>query len=1753
MLRMSQSKGTVWAIASSRRFSQVSVLLPILGILAATPLLAQPITSAADGTGTVVTKNGNRFDINGGSLSSDRANLFHSFEEFGLSEGQIANFLSNPQIQNILGRVVGGDASIINGLIQVTGGNSNLFLMNPAGIVFGANARLNVPADFTATTATGIGFGDKNWFNGFGSNDYLNLVGTPNRFAFDLSPGGSIINAGNLRVSRGDNLTLLGGSVVSTGQVSAPGGEITISAVPGERLVRVSQPGSLLSLEIELPRDQDGLLLPIKPLDLAGLLTGQGGNVETGLRVNSDGNVQLAGSDFGVRNRDVVAKNVTAQTATLSAANNLILVESRLQTRGDLNLLARNTVLVRDSVANPFVAHAGRNLYIQGNRGIDILALNHVSQTPFVSGGNLSLVSNGIISGDAHFASGGSLAMLNLAGEPGDFISLYDPIISANGDVVFGNYTGVSLKVEATGSIIGEDIRITGRDTGLAPNPNDPDVDILINSPALILRAGLNSLLYSDNVPTSVGGTDFELPGTPSSLPPGSIKIGDLNRSGTQDANGTIVILNATGNIETIGIRTDSLGVEAGFIKLDAGGNISTGRLSAIGASNDSRYGGEISLNAGGSITVTGENIRSFSPYNGRDITFNAKGDISINCTMTAFCIETFSGGIVGVESQGNSGNISFISEEGNINASGVRINTANGAFNAGNVTLSARENITTGSIVASGTSKGGDITIRSVNGSINTAAGTLNSSSTNGNGGAVSLTAQGDILTDDISSNSQSGDGGNITLKSTVGRINTAAGTLNSSSENGNGNGGAVNLTAQGDIVTDDISSNSQFGDGGKITLTSTMGSINTAAGTLNSSSTNRNGGAIMLEAPNGITTNRLNSNGSLNGGNIDLNSDKGAIETTGGTISAAGGENGGDITLEADTDVTTGKITTFLSGFKGNSGDISITSSEGDIDTSAGALITAAGNGTGGDITLNAMNGSITTSRINALSQARQGGEIKLTAGNNDTNNITVGGKIETNENSINFDGSIILGGDVSLTRAGTGKNNSISFDGSVLLSGDVSVFIEGNGDIIFDSTIDSIINENHKLTLTAGTGIVQLNNIIGGSTPLNSLEVQGDIQSDSGSVNITTINDIFTNNITSPGGISLTSQNAQIETDILDSSNRNGDGGDVTLNARGNIKVSSIDAQSFNNGTGGNVTINADITSPSYFQATDSFTDQNGINASISTAGSEDGGTIIIYHGGDGEIPFIVGNSQTNGTAGAITRGDEENRQTIEPSRDYYFTHTQDSDRIQIISVLGAVPIPPAPIPVPEPNPPVIPVENPIESLATLVGDILDAQTIINQNHETGDYSISWNFPGDQISLNVNNPLPFNQPADPVAEIDQLFEDEYEEYFGENLTDENVTSQTIRETLKTIKNQTGKSAVVVYARSLSEGLELTLVRPENILIRKIIPSANPTILNQTVTDFVENLSNPSETDGYKNSSQQLYQWLIAPIESHLKELNIDTLIFCMDGGLRHIPLAALYDGQHFLIEKYSLGSIPSFSLTNSRYKTLKNAQVLGMGASEFQQLRPLPAVPLELNLITQQLWSGTSYLNQQFTLNNLQTESRRNPFGIIHLATHANFNDSDPSNSYIQLWDTQLTFDKLRQMGWYQPPQIELLTLSACTTALGNEQAELGFAGLAVQAGVKSALASLWKVNDEGTLALMSGFYWQLNQPNVTIKAEALRQAQIAMLRGEAYLERGQLQGIPNLGEIPLPDELASQGNKKLSHPYYWSGFTMIGSPW
>ncbi len=254
----------------------------------AAPTLAQTIVP--DGSaGTIVSPDGDRVDIFGGSLSSDGSNLFHSFDEFGVETGRIANFITTPDINNILSRVTGGDASYINGLIQVSGGNSNLFLMNPAGIVFGQNASLNVPADFTATTATGIGFGS-GWLGLENETNWSQLVGDPIAFNFSNPLGGVLVNEGVLSVPFGHQLGLLGGTIVNTGTLRSPGGNITIAAVPGENLVRLSAPGNLLNLEF----------LPTTNNTLTHLLTG--GHIDSShsnIIIHDDGTISIAGS--GIR------------------------------------------------------------------------------------------------------------------------------------------------------------------------------------------------------------------------------------------------------------------------------------------------------------------------------------------------------------------------------------------------------------------------------------------------------------------------------------------------------------------------------------------------------------------------------------------------------------------------------------------------------------------------------------------------------------------------------------------------------------------------------------------------------------------------------------------------------------------------------------------------------------------------------------------------------------------------------------------------------------------------------------------------------------------------------------------------------------------------------------------------------------------------------------------------------------------------------------------------------------------------------------------------------------------------------------------------------------------------------------------------------------------------------------------------------------------------------------------------------------
>ena len=412
----------------------------------------------------------------------------------------------------------------------------------------------------------------------------------------------------------------------------------------------------------------------------------------------------------------------------------------------------------------------------------------------------------------------------------------------------------------------------------------------------------------------------------------------------------------------------------------------------------------------------------------------------------------------------------------------------------------------------------------------------------------------------------------------------------------------------------------------------------------------------------------------------------------------------------------------------------------------------------------------------------------------------------------------------------------------------------------------------------------------------------------------------------------------------------------------------------------------------------------------------------------------------------------------------------------------------------------------------------------------------------------SHQVASPVDQARIATTVVRLEDRWRQQYSEHLNVVLRDRTVTTDGVAVVLKQAQMQTGTKAGFIWVAPEADHLALVLITPEGKPVSHRVDVDKRQLLStaQDLTKAVVNIS--TAEDRYLPFAQALYQWIVAPLQPTLADRDIDTLIFCLGPGLRTLPLAALHDQNQFLVEQYTIARVPAFVLSDLNYQPFKQAQVLAMGASEFKDQQPLPAVALEIQTIATQLWPGAAFLNQEFTEANLQAQRWRYPFPIIHLATHADFKPGDLSNSYIQLWDARLTLDRMRQLNLDSPP-VELLVLSACKTAIGDRQAEMGFAGLAVQAGVRSAVASLWYVSDTGTLGLMTEFYRQLK--TAPTKAAALRQAQMAMIRGTLRIENRKLTNLR--GGTPLPTDLVVPAGGKFSHPYYWAAFTVVGNPW
>jgi len=343
--------------------------------------------------------------------------------------------------------------------------------------------------------------------------------------------------------------------------------------------------------------------------------------------------------------------------------------------------------------------------------------------------------------------------------------------------------------------------------------------------------------------------------------------------------------------------------------------------------------------------------------------------------------------------------------------------------------------------------------------------------------------------------------------------------------------------------------------------------------------------------------------------------------------------------------------------------------------------------------------------------------------------------------------------------------------------------------------------------------------------------------------------------------------------------------------------------------------------------------------------------------------------------------------------------------------------------------------------------------------------------------------------------VAELRDYFRDDCVDTALSKITKLDVVSQT---------------AVVVYPILLPDRIELLVSLPSGL--KRVSVPVGIDRLTQEVRQFRRRLEKRT-TREYLPHAQQLYDWLMRPLEADLKASGIDTLVFVPDGPLRTIPMAALHDGKQFLISKYAMAITPGLNLTDPRPIKREGAKVLAVGVTEaVQGFPPLPNVLAELEAL-RSLFPVTTLVDREFLVAKFEEKLKEERFTILHIASHGEFS-SEPGKTFLLAFDGKLTMDRLDQyigLFKFRDDPLELLTLSACDTAEGDDRAALGLAGVAIKAGARSAVATLWEINDVAAAGLVADFYRGLQDPSIS-RAAALQRAQVKMLSDPRYEHPG-----------------------------------------
>lgn len=1502
------------------RFLPAATLLSLPLLFTTTPAAIAQISAANDGTGTVVDQQGQAFDISGGSLSGDGSNLFHNFADFNLSASQIATFLSTPDLQNILSRISGGNPSYIDGLLQVSGGNANLFLLNPAGIVFGNNAQLNLAGDFTASTASGIGFGEEFWS---GNTDYAALVGTPTGFAF--TGNGAIINAGDLAVTPGRSLNLFASNVVNTGTLTAAGGNIQIMAVPGTNTLRLNQAGQILGLEFAAPTNNLAIT------DLPQLLTGS--SLDTGLVV-ANGVVTLAAD-----------QTVISPNAGNTFVNGLVDVSGDLG--GNVGIFGQ-AIALHDATINASGTNGGGEILVGGD---------YQGQGNLFRATTTTLNSNSVLDASAiNTGNGGKIIVW------ADDTTQFSGTALATG----GSQSGDGGLIETSGKVT-LDLNGASVNAGATNGANG----LWLIDPQDIVIAISAGTITPDTIESALdGGTNLTLT--------------------TNQAGGDVGDITLTDSINQTGNGTASLTL--------------TGRLfdSVMGMSTitmTSTGGLTFNLNAVNPGTATAAQLGQ-SIQEAHDAIGAVAGARTINLGAGTF----------------QRGSAIGLSKSLTLNGAGQGVTILDGGG---------------GDRLLSTSTMSGDITVSNL---------TIQNGYIYGNGAGISNS------------------------NGTLNVVNTTISNNNADGVDGGGKGGGI------------------YNDGGTVNLSNS---------TISNNDAEYSGGGIYSNGSVTLTDSTVSRNSASYGGGID---NFGTATLTNSTVS------GNNVT---GTYAAGGGIL--------NANELTLTNS-----TVSGNNVTGGNYGAGGGIynagTTTLTNSTVSGNNVNGPTQSGGGGIFNAGGGMNTLNliNSTVSGN-----NALGANG---LGGGIYNYGAAQIVNSTIANN---------SAFNSGGG----------IYNKAEMMTI----GTVSLTNSIIANSP------SGGDASGGGSFTFTG------NNIVEDGSF--------VGSGILNV--------DPRLTTLGDYGGST---------------------------QTHFFDFSNGISPAIDGGNdSAVSGLTIDQRGGDRLVDTVdIGAVEFQGTTLALVSGDGQTTAAntafapiVVAAKETTFNTVLSGLTVNFKAPASGASTSPTSL----------------SGVTDAAGQVTVTPTANGEGGMFALTAIAFKS-GDGVPANLTittEPVVTEPVADPPDCFPDCAESDPQESTDTAATEAETNIEEVRGTLKNIEEQTGIKPAIVYVyfpedegksgvgnkdngakekatkavtqwefkgdrlsdflnaenrflepdRRIQKDtpLRLVMVTPEGQAIQYQVPGATYATVMKEAKNFMRGITNPQFGNVYLTPAQYLYDVLIRPLEKELNEKGIANIAFVMDEGLRALPIAALHDGEQFLIEKYSVGLMPSFSLTNtSAYVPPKNNQLIAMGASEFENANDLPSAPLEAQIIASDIWGGDVLLDSEFTVANLIAARERTPYGIVHLATHGEFLPGNQDSSYIQFQDQKVSLADLTALNLNDPP-IELLVLSACRTALGDRQAELGFAGLALASGAKSALGSIWDVSDAGTMGLMTQFYKELRTS--PIKAEALRLAQIAMLRGETSFNDNTLN---TRGEdIFLPENNRRLQNQDLTHPYFWGSFTLVGNPW